>query len=67
MPKFTLSAQITVSAFTQVEAATKDEALAVAAGRSAVLGGVGAGWDADDFWVIEDADGAPCDVKVEDE
>lgn len=59
MPKFNLSAAVTVSAYTVVEAPTLAEAITLAEGRDVVLGGNGTGADEGVEWVIEDADGSP--------
>lgn len=62
MPKFRLSAQVTVSAYTEVEAATLDEAIKEAEGRLVVIGGMNSGEDADESWIIDDADGEATDI-----
>jgi hypothetical protein len=62
MKVFQLSAAVTVSAYTVVEAETLEEAIRIAEGRSVQLGGNGSGAYADESWIIEDADGAPQDI-----
>ena len=64
MPKFCLSAIVTVSAVTIVEAPTPKEAVKIAEGRDVVLTGYGD--DAADAWIIEDADGEPRDIRSHD-
>ena len=66
MPRFRLSAAITVSAFTTVEADTAEEAIEIAEARSAVIGGINIGESRDDSWIVDEADGEPCDIKVMD-
>lgn len=62
MPKFHLASAVTVSASTIVEADTLEAAIKIAEGREAVIGGNGSGYEADEFWIIEDADGMPEDI-----
>lgn len=59
MPTYNLSAKVTCSIFTTVEAETLDDAIEEAEGRSIVLGGVGSGADEESEWVLEEADGMP--------
>jgi hypothetical protein len=60
--QFNLSAEITVSAYTAIEADSLEEAIALAESRSVVLGGVGSGADGRREWVIDDADGMPVNI-----
>lgn len=60
--KFNLSAAVTVSAWTVVEAESLDEAIAKSANRQAVLGGIGSGALPEESWIIEDADGDPMNI-----
>lgn len=62
MPKFELSAAVTVSAYTTVEADTLEKAIEIAEGREAAIGGMGTGVNALDSWVIDDADGMPMEI-----
>lgn len=62
MPRFRLSATVGVSAYTIVDAETLTEAIKIANGRVAVLGGTGSGSDETEDWIIEDADGSPQDI-----
>lgn len=57
MTIFKLTAPITVTAYTEVEADTIEKAREIAAGRSAVIGGPMSGYDASEHWIIDDADG----------
>lgn len=63
MATFRLSCHVTVSAYTEVEADSLDEAIKIAGGRDIVLGGVSSGVYEDESWVIEDADGAPMEIE----
>lgn len=59
MQKFKLTAQVTVSAYTLVEAETLDAAIKIAGGRLVSLGQEG---EVEDDWVIGEADGEPCEI-----
>lgn len=67
MPKFRLGAKVTVSAYTVVEAATPEEAIRIAGSRDAQIGGNGSGAYEDESWIIDDADGAPEDINIEEQ
>jgi hypothetical protein len=56
-----------VSAFTEVQAETLEEAIKIANSRDVVLGGPGSGAYPDESWVIEDADGAPSDIYADED
>jgi hypothetical protein len=62
MKTFKLNCHVTVSAYTEVQAETLDDAMKIAATRDVVIGGTGTGNEPDEAWIIEDADGAPVDV-----
>ncbi len=64
MPKFQLTCDVTVSAFTIVEADTLQEAIEIAEDRTPVIGGIGTGEDSDENWVIEEADGLPKNIHL---
>ena len=64
MPIFQLSASVTVSALTEVEADTLEEAIEIAKGREAAIGGNGTGVYPNENWVIEDADGSPENIHL---
>lgn len=60
MPKYRLSAHVTVSAYTTVDAETLEAAVKIAAGRPVQFGG--GPYDQDEHWLIEEADGSPTDI-----
>lgn len=55
MQKFHLTAHITVSAYTDVEADTLKEAIALAEKRTGAMEGFG--YAPDEFWIVEEIDG----------
>lgn len=61
--KFKLSAEVTTSAYTVIEADTLEEAIALSENRAVVLGGIGSGVSEDEDWIIDDADGSPQNIK----
>lgn len=66
MKRYMLSASVTVSAYTYVVANSEEEAIKIGEERSDVhLGGTQSGYDADESWVIEDADGTPMNIRVD--
>jgi hypothetical protein len=67
MAKFLMSAAVTVSAYTEVEAETLEEAIEIASDRTCELSFNGCGYEADDCWLIEYADGSPYDITGEKE
>lgn len=62
MPKFTLACQVTVSAYTMVEAVDLDEAVKIAEGRDVWFANE-AGGENNEAWLIEEADGAPQNIR----
>jgi hypothetical protein len=62
MAKFNLTCEVTVSAFTIVEADTVEPAIAIAEDRAPVIGGIGTGEDPAESWIIEKADGMPKNI-----
>lgn len=66
MPIFKFGAHIAVSAYTEVEAESLEEALEIAKGRDAALGGIGSGAYADESWIVDDIDGSPQNIHIED-
>ena len=64
MKTFSLSAQVTVSAFTEVEANSPEEAKEIASSREVVLGGLHSGAVVNEMWIIDEADGEPHRVAV---
>lgn len=65
MPGFNLSAAVTVSAYTVVEADTLEEAIELSQERHPVIGGLQSGADENESWIIEDADGEATDITGE--
>ena len=63
MPQFNLSAMITVSAYTTVEAETLEEAISIAKSREAVNGALG-GHSEKDLWIVDDIDGEPLPSSI---
>lgn len=61
--KFMLTCHVTVSAYTEVEAETLEQAIAEAGGRDVVLGGATSGEDESVSWLIEDVDGEPQNIR----
>ena len=59
--KFELSAQITVSAYTTVEAETYEEAFKIAARRGAAIRKHHLIEELEQ-WIINEADGLPCEI-----
>jgi hypothetical protein len=65
MPIYKLSCHVTVSAYTTVEADSLEDAIEEASGRSVELHFNGSGTDPNDVWCVEEADGDPENVTVE--
>jgi len=63
MPVFKLGCRVTVSAYTEVNAATLEDAIKDAAKRDVVIGGIHSGYSHSECWIIEDADGEPEGIK----
>lgn len=63
---FRLTAKVTVSAYTEVEADSIEEAKEIAEGRAVGIGGPRAGNDPAEEWVIDDPDGEAYDLEEED-
>ena len=59
MPKFNLSAEVTVSTYTTIEAETLEEAIKIAEDRDIVIGGNCSGESEDYSWIVEEIDGEP--------
>lgn len=60
---FKLSAMVTISIYTEVEADTIEEAVAEAEGRSIESYHWGADYAKKEFWIADDYDGEPTDIK----
>ncbi len=59
MAVFKLGCSVTVSAYTEVEADTLEEAQRQAANRDVVIGGLHSGYHPQEHWIIDEADGSP--------
>lgn len=64
MKKFKLVGHVTVSAYTEVEAETLEEALAEASERAVVIGGFRSGYSPREEWIIDEADGEVTNAHV---
>ena len=64
--KYKLSAGITVSAYTTVEANSPEEAIAIAKDREAAIGNERCGNDPEELWIIEEADGMAQGIIIDD-
>jgi len=62
MKKFYLSSAVTVSAYTEVEANSLEEAISISEDREVVIGGIGSGTEPSENWVIDDADCSPVNI-----
>lgn len=62
--RYTLTAEITVSAYCQVEAKSKEEAIEKAKELPPELSFTGSGNTALGAWLVEEADGEPLNIKV---
>jgi hypothetical protein len=60
--KYTLSATVTVSAFTVVEADSEAEAIAIARTRGVTIDDRS---DGEEEWAVTEADGEPHDIKID--
>lgn len=56
---YRLSASVTVSCYTKVEADTLEEAMEIAEEREVQIGGIHSGYEPDEYWIIDDGDGTP--------
>jgi len=65
MPKFNLTAHVTVTCWTVVEAATPEEAMKIAEDRNVVIGGMNSGEDETESWIVDDADGEAEGARVD--
>ena len=63
MPKFHLSAEVTVSTYTTIEAETLAEAIEIAEDRDVVIGGNCSGESEELSWIVEEIDGEPEKIK----
>lgn len=68
MKKFELTAKITITAFTTIEAETLEEAIEKANNRYDMMSIASNNADTpDDVWMIEELDGMPYEIKAENE
>ena len=61
--QYSLSAQITVTAYTVVEADTPEEAVLAAENRDCCFDGFG--YPDNEYWIVEEIDGIPQNIYVE--
>jgi hypothetical protein len=64
MPIFRLTAHVTVTTWTDVEAETLEDAIEISKGRDVVIGGLHTGSDPMESWIIDDGDGSPENIHV---
>ena len=65
MAKYNLFASITCTAMTVVHAENAEEAIKIAEDRHAHIGGAGSGYEATEYWLVDDADGEPEEITAE--
>jgi hypothetical protein len=65
MTIYNLNAMITVSTYTEVEANSAEEAIEIAQNRYCEFSG--SGYEASECWIIDDVDGVPINITVENE
>ena len=63
MPKFILTAQVTVSTYTAIEAETLEEAIKISEDRDVVIGGNCSGESEEFSWIVEEIDGEPENIR----
>lgn len=63
--KYSMQCMVTVSAYTEVEADSEEEAMEIARRREVEIGGNGSGQYPDEVWIIDDADGSPVNIRFE--
>ncbi len=66
MKKYSLSSVVCVSAYTEVFAESREEAINIAEGRDVRID-TNYGRDRASVWLISDADGEPQEIEVENE
>lgn len=62
MPLFKLNAHVTVSAYTEVEAETLEQAIEEARSRSVEIGDERSGYSPSEHWLVTEADGEPMEI-----
>lgn len=60
--KYSLSAQVTCSIYTTVDADSEEEAIKLASNRHIVISAYGG--DNEEDWILDDADGIPDKIKL---
>lgn len=65
MPPFNISANVTVSCWTKVDASSEEEAKRIAASRALAAFHIDGTYPEDESWHL-DADGSPFDLRVDD-
>ena len=66
MQEFNLTAKLTITTFTTVEAKTLEEAIEIAEQRTDMMSVSSNNGDSPiDVWMIEDLDGTPYEIKVD--
>jgi hypothetical protein len=65
MPRFNLSAIITVSAFCEVEADSLEEAIEKSQSLPPAYHSIGSGTDPEENWCVEEIDGEPVEITGE--
>lgn len=65
MATYAMYSQVTVSAYTKVEAENDEEAMEIAKNRAVVIGGIHTGNSEEESWIIDEADGVPTDIRFE--
>jgi len=65
MPKYSLSAQITVSAFCEVEAESPEEAIEKSQSMGAVIHSYNTGTSPKESWCVEEIDGEPMGISAD--
>lgn len=68
MPKFSVYGEITISAYTIVEAETKEEAMEIAAGREVMsMPALNRNqFPPTEMWISDELDGEPQNIRIED-
>jgi hypothetical protein len=64
MARYVLGAEITVSAYTIVEAETEKQAIEIAEERGVEIGGIGSRGQRDEDWIVDEIDGEPMNIEV---
>ena len=66
MKTYTVTANVTISIYTEVEAKSEKEALRIAGDREQILANEwGQDWQKEEMWVADDYDGEPMDLRID--